>query len=268
MGLPLSVVFLGLILSVYKVMSWRTTDRPEVQPIAFLFSDGKWIILNWAVSMIFDLINDAKNHVYKNFALTECCSLVTSALFNAVVKNLPANAGETRDMVLIPEWGRSPGEVNGNSLQYSCLENSMDRGAWWAIVHRVAKSDWTCTHMNYLQNILNVHKVQFLSYPSAKVYKQKLQYFLSKLLRSFYSLLPPCPQLEYSLRVHSSCQREVSLIILEQLWQEQTYQALREWDYLINTTSSGKKGVSIGRYWSCDLSSFSQTSLKVWWIKS
>ena len=58
-----------------------------------------------------------------------------------MVKNLPANAGETRDVVLIPEWGRSPGEVNGNSLQYSCLENSMDRGAWWATVHRVAKSD-------------------------------------------------------------------------------------------------------------------------------
>ena len=58
-----------------------------------------------------------------------------------MVKNLPANAGETRDVVLIPERGRSPGEVNGNSLQYSCLENSMDRGAWWATVHRVAKSD-------------------------------------------------------------------------------------------------------------------------------
>ena len=58
-----------------------------------------------------------------------------------MVKNLPANAGETRDVGLIPEWGRFPGEVNGNSLQYSCLENSMDRGAWWATVHRVAKSD-------------------------------------------------------------------------------------------------------------------------------
>ena len=58
-----------------------------------------------------------------------------------MVKNLPANAGETRDVGLIPGLGRSPGEVNGNSLQYSCLENSMDRGAWWATVHRVAKSD-------------------------------------------------------------------------------------------------------------------------------
>ena len=58
----------------------------------------------------------------------------------AVVKNLPASAGNTRVVVLIPAWGRSPGEGNGNSLPYSCLENSMDRGAWWATVPGVAKS--------------------------------------------------------------------------------------------------------------------------------
>ena len=46
-----------------------------------------------------------------------------------MVKNLPANAGDTRDMSLIPGWGRTPGEGKGNSLQYSCLENSIDRGA-------------------------------------------------------------------------------------------------------------------------------------------
>ena len=46
------------------------------------------------------------------------------------------------DLGLIHELGRSPGEGNGNPLQYSCLENSMDRGAWWAIVHGIAKS-WT-----------------------------------------------------------------------------------------------------------------------------
>ena len=47
---------------------------------------------------------------------------------------------ETRDAGLIPGLGRSPGEGNGNPLQYSCLENSMDRGAWWVTVHRVTKS--------------------------------------------------------------------------------------------------------------------------------
>ena len=56
------------------------------------------------------------------------------------VKNLPANAGDTRDSGLIPGSGRSPGEGHWNPLQYSCLENSLDRGAWQAIVHRVAQS--------------------------------------------------------------------------------------------------------------------------------
>ena len=50
-----------------------------------------------------------------------------------VVKNLPADAGEVRDVGLIPGSGRSPGDGHGNSLQYSFLENPMDRGAWWAI---------------------------------------------------------------------------------------------------------------------------------------
>ena len=50
------------------------------------------------------------------------------------------SACKARDPGLIPGWGRSPGEGNGNPFQYSCLENSMDRGAWQAIVHRVTKS--------------------------------------------------------------------------------------------------------------------------------
>ena len=51
------------------------------------------------------------------------------------VKNPAANAGDTRDMGSIPWWGRSPGGGHGNPLQYSCLENTMDRGAWQATVH-------------------------------------------------------------------------------------------------------------------------------------
>ena len=58
------------------------------------------------------------------------------------VKNLPANAGDKRDAGSIPELGRYPGEGNGDPLQYSCLDNAMDRGAWQATVHRVAKR-WT-----------------------------------------------------------------------------------------------------------------------------
>ena len=48
------------------------------------------------------------------------------------VKNPPANAGDARDVGLVPGLGRSPGEGNGSPLQYSCLENSMNRGTWWA----------------------------------------------------------------------------------------------------------------------------------------
>ena len=57
-----------------------------------------------------------------------------------LVKNLHANAGDIRDMGSIPGSGRSPGGGHGNPLQYSCLENPMDRGAWRATVHGVAKS--------------------------------------------------------------------------------------------------------------------------------
>ena len=57
-----------------------------------------------------------------------------------VVKSLPANTGDLRDMGLILGSGRSPGVGNGSPLQYSCLENPMDRIAWQATVHRVAKS--------------------------------------------------------------------------------------------------------------------------------
>ena len=61
-------------------------------------------------------------------------------------KNLPANAGDSgdvRDMGLIPGSGRPPGGGHGYPLQYSCLEYPMDRGTWWATVHRVAESGMT-----------------------------------------------------------------------------------------------------------------------------
>ena len=63
-----------------------------------------------------------------------------ASLVSLMVKNTPANAGHLRDMHLTPGLERSPGGGHGNPLQYSCLENPMDRGAWRATVHRIAKS--------------------------------------------------------------------------------------------------------------------------------
>ena len=57
-----------------------------------------------------------------------------------MVKNLPANAGDKRDMGSTSGSERSPGVGNGNPLQYSCMENSMDEGAWWVTVHWAPKS--------------------------------------------------------------------------------------------------------------------------------
>ena len=80
---------------------------------------------------------------YKELKTTVCvCTGAPQAAL--MVKNLPANAnaGDARDASSIPGSRRYPGERNGNPLQYSCLEKSMDRGVWWVTVHRVAKS-WT-----------------------------------------------------------------------------------------------------------------------------
>ena len=74
-----------------------------------------------------------------------------------MVKNLLAIVGDTGDMGSIPELGRCLGGGNGNPLQYSCLENLMDRGAWWATIHEVTKSQIMTEHEDddhsYLFNI-------------------------------------------------------------------------------------------------------------------
>ena len=72
----------------------------------------------------------------------------------SMVENLPANAEDSGAMGSIPWLRRSPGEGNGNPLQYSCLENSMDRAVWWATVHGVPKSwtwlsNWACPRAVY-----------------------------------------------------------------------------------------------------------------------
>ena len=81
---------------------------------------------------------------------TEACQGAQRTLpGGSVLKNLPANARDIRDADSISGLGRSPGEGNGSPLQYSCLENSMDKGAWQAIVHGIAKSQ-ICLNMHTL----------------------------------------------------------------------------------------------------------------------
>ena len=63
-------------------------------------------------------------------------------------KESACNAGDSRDEGLIPELGRSPGDGNGNPLQYYCLKNSIDRGAWWAIVHEGDKESDTTEQLS------------------------------------------------------------------------------------------------------------------------
>ena len=67
-------------------------------------------------------------------------SIIWASQVALVVKDLPANAGELRDTGSIPGSGRYPGEWHGNPLKYYCPENSIDRGAWWAIVHGATKN--------------------------------------------------------------------------------------------------------------------------------
>ena len=74
-----------------------------------------------------------------------------------MVKNMPANAGDTRNVCSVPGSGRSPGVRNGNQFQYSCLENSVNRGAGWATDHGVTKSQtqlsiFTHTHIHTMEN--------------------------------------------------------------------------------------------------------------------
>ena len=69
-----------------------------------------------------------------------------------MVKNPPAKAGDLRDAGLIPELGKSPEGGHGNPLQYFCLENSMDRGAWWSTY-----SPWGCKELDTTEVIMRVH---------------------------------------------------------------------------------------------------------------
>ena len=81
-----------------------------------------------------------------------------------MLKNLPANAGDLiRDAGLIPGLGRSPGVGHGNLLQYSCLKNPLDRGAWQATVHRIAELD-TTERMNTDTSVIRSFEIALMPF--------------------------------------------------------------------------------------------------------
>ena len=144
-----------------------------------------------------------------------------------VVKNLPVNAGDIRDTGLIPRLGRSSEGGHGNPLQYSCLENPMERGAWQTTVHRVAKScpwlNWFSTqaylyphpletpfhpkphstHLRHHRALVEL-PVLYSSFPLANCFTHGSAYTSVLLSNAFQVVLPPplqCPYV-HSLQLH------------------------------------------------------------------
>ena len=163
-GLPGNYILLVLM---SMSVSWLPSDilslktglslmLPDNKRASLFSQNGIWSTIIWGSLMPYALI---KSHIVVQAKLVgkrkylcrdvyyNLSQLPHSWRFNAgwffiwtggsVVRNLPANAGDASS---IPGSGRSPGGGHGNSLQYSCLENPMDRGTWWATVHGVAKS--------------------------------------------------------------------------------------------------------------------------------
>ena len=125
-------------------LQWRLWGTPEFEPNgpekswheffkkSSLF--GEYFLLSWL------LLNHWRTEFYSK-CLSQSSRIMTKASqVTLVVKNSPANAGDIRGTNLIPGSGRAPGGRHGNPLQYSCLENPMDRGAWRATVHGDTKS--------------------------------------------------------------------------------------------------------------------------------
>ena len=113
------------------------------------------------------ILNNLKQYFSSTFFMLDI--MLGSSQVSQVVKNPPTNAGNIRDVHLIPGSGKSPWGGQGNPLPHSCLENPMDRGAWWITVHRVAKSltqlkrlsTHTCILTPCLEWVMTPHRCLF-----------------------------------------------------------------------------------------------------------
>ena len=134
-----------------------------------------------------------------------------------MVENLPVNAPDVRDSDSIPELGRSPGEGNGNPLQYSCLGNPMGRGTWQAVVHRVAEnwtrlSTHTHTYSTYHFNHLQVYSLLTLTtFTMLRNYHYLYPNFSPSPVETLYLLNSSSPFLPLSLVLVTSSLPSVSL---------------------------------------------------------
>ena len=118
---------------------WLESAAPPFPLLIFLHGSSRTEAI-WPWSKVGVQVNITWNNFLPFNDKFSWCSNSFGFPGGSVEKNPPTNAGDTEDMALIPGWGRSPGEGNGNLIQYSCLRNPMDRGTWWATVHEVAKS--------------------------------------------------------------------------------------------------------------------------------
>ena len=127
-------------------------------------------------------------NIHIKFVLTFGASQVV-----LVVKNMPGNATDIRDKSSIPGLGRSHGRGNGSPLQYSCLKNPMDRGAWWTIVHSVTKSQtWQNIHIKLFLTMDNLKLIFILKHIQIKLQSQNYLTDYPKFLKLTVIFQPCC----------------------------------------------------------------------------
>ena len=134
--------------------------------VLLIFSENQLLLLIlYILNLLFNSLISAFMFIMSHFNLSffACFAVLVQFLKIAftmgfppgsVVKVPACNAG---DLGLIPGSGRSPGEGNGNPLQYSCLENPMDGGAWWATVHGVSKSRTRLSNFTFSLSLTSIH---------------------------------------------------------------------------------------------------------------